>query len=110
MFLGGKVMSVIANGSNNSIPMACCGPRFSPMKQSGPAQCDSPSREVDHVSKCPIHLLQKILHPMNLQLDQIISDGMGTTGLQILRAMVAGERDPAVLARFWNPRCKQPWM
>jgi transposase len=55
-----------------------------------------------------IQHMQKILHLMNLQLDKVISDITGTTGLQILRAIVAGERDPAVLARFRDPRCKQP--
>ncbi len=55
-----------------------------------------------------IQHLQKVLHLMNLQLDKVISDLTGTTGLQILRAIVAGERDPAVLARFRDPRCKQP--
>jgi len=55
-----------------------------------------------------IQHMQKILHLMNLQLDNVISDLTGTTGLQILRAIVAGERDPAVLARFRDPRCKQP--
>lgn len=52
--------------------------------------------------------LQKVLHLMNLQLDHVLSDLTGTTGLQILRAIVAGERDPAVLARLRDPRCKQP--
>ena len=55
-----------------------------------------------------IQHMQKILHLMNLQLDKVISDITGTTGLKILRAIVAGERDPAVLARLRDPRCKQP--
>ena len=55
-----------------------------------------------------IQHMQKVLHLMNLQLDKVISDITGTTGLQILRAIVAGERALAVLARFRAPRCKQP--
>jgi len=56
----------------------------------------------------PIQPLQTILPLMNLQLDTVISDLTGTTGVQILRAIVAGERDPAVRAHFRDPRCKQP--
>lgn len=50
--------------------------------------------------------MQKALHQMNLQLTQVLSDVTGVTGLAILRAIVAGERDPLVLARLRNPACK----
>jgi transposase len=43
---------------------------------------------------------------MNLQLANVISDLSGKTGLQILRAVVAGERDPEKLADFRDPRIK----
>ena len=43
---------------------------------------------------------------MNLQLDNVISDITGLTGIQIIRAIVNGERDPEVLAQFRDPRCK----
>ncbi|NCC34013.1 MAG: IS110 family transposase, partial [Chloroflexia bacterium] len=52
-----------------------------------------------------IHLMQKALHLMNLQLTQVVSDITGMTGMQIMRAIVAGERDPVVLAQFRHPRC-----
>jgi hypothetical protein len=39
--------------------------------------------------------MQKALVQMNLQLPFVISDITGQTGLQIIRAIVAGERDPA---------------
>ncbi len=48
----GKVMSAIANGSNNSTNMACSGPGFGPMKKSNASQHDTPSRDVDHLSQC----------------------------------------------------------
>ena len=50
--------------------------------------------------------LQKALHQMNVQLTQVLSDVTGVTGLAILRAIVAGERDPVQLAGLRNPACK----
>src|SRR6185436_5485648 len=43
---------------------------------------------------------------MNLQLHHVISDVTGVTGLAILRAIVAGERDPQRLAAFKDHRIK----
>ena len=43
---------------------------------------------------------------MNVQLDTVLSDVMGKTGQAILRAIVAGERDAAVLARLRDRRVK----
>jgi transposase len=53
----------------------------------------------------PIQHLQKALHHMNVQLTQVLTDITGTTGLAIIRALVAGERDPVQRARFRDPRC-----
>ena len=53
-----------------------------------------------------IQHLQKALHLMNLQLDNVISDITGTTGMQIIRAIVSGERNPQVLAQYRDHRCK----
>jgi transposase len=50
--------------------------------------------------------MQKALHLMNLQLSHVISDITGQTGLQIIRAMVAGEHDPVRLAQYRNPHCR----
>ena len=50
--------------------------------------------------------MQKALTLMNLQLHNVISDITGATGLAILREIVAGETDPARLARHRNYRCK----
>jgi transposase len=49
--------------------------------------------------------MQKALHQMNLQLDVVLSDIMGLTGQAILRAILAGERDPVTLARLRHPNC-----
>lgn len=56
------------------------------------------SRQIQH--------MQKALHLMNLKLTSVITDLTGTTGMQILRAILDGERDPVKLARFRDPRCK----
>lgn len=52
--------------------------------------------------------MQKALLQMNVQLHHVVSDMTGVTGMRILRAIVAGERDPAVLARLRDVRCQAP--
>lgn len=52
--------------------------------------------------------IQKTLSLMNLQLNNVIRDITGTTGMTIVRAIVAGERDPVKLAKYRDPRCKNP--
>ena len=53
-----------------------------------------------------IQHMQKALTEMNVQLANVISDITGKTGMQILRAIVAGERDGEVLARYRHRRIK----
>ena len=50
--------------------------------------------------------MQKALTQMNVQFQHVISDLTGLTGLAILDAIVAGERDPGVLAKLRDPRIK----
>jgi transposase len=50
--------------------------------------------------------MQKALQQMNIQLERVLSDITGTTGQAIVRAIVAGEREPATLAQLHNPGCK----
>jgi transposase len=52
-----------------------------------------------------IQQMQKALHQMNVLLSPTVKDITGVTGMAILRAIVAGERDPLQLARLRNPRC-----
>jgi len=52
-----------------------------------------------------IQHMQKALAQMNVQLMQVVSDITGQTGLQIMRAIVAGERDPQTLAQLRHGRC-----
>jgi hypothetical protein len=49
--------------------------------------------------------MQKALTQMNLQLHHVVSDITGVTGMTIIRAIVAGERDPNVLATHRNRGC-----
>ncbi|MFN3724657.1 MAG: IS110 family transposase, partial [Paracoccaceae bacterium] len=51
-----------------------------------------------------IQHMQKALMEMNLQLHHVVSDITGATGMRIIRAIVAGERDPEVLAAFRDIR------
>lgn len=53
-----------------------------------------------------IQHMQKALMEMNLQLHHVVSDITGATGMKIIRAIVAGERDPDVLAEYRDVRCK----
>jgi transposase len=53
-----------------------------------------------------IQHMQKALLQMNLQLTQVLSDITGETGLAILRAILAGQRDPVQLAHLRDPRCQ----
>ena len=52
-----------------------------------------------------IQHMQKALMEMNLQLHHVVSDITGATGMRIIRAIVAGERDPEVLAELRDVRC-----
>jgi hypothetical protein len=53
-----------------------------------------------------VHHMQKALDQMNLQLHHVISDVTGQTGLAIVEAILAGERNPYVLAKLRNDRIK----
>jgi len=53
-----------------------------------------------------VQRMQKALQLMNLKLTGVLGDVTGVTGLKIIRAIVAGERDPQVLARMRDRRCK----
>lgn len=50
--------------------------------------------------------MQKAMTLMNIQLSQAISDVAGVTGQKIVRAILAGERNPMVLAAYRDSRIK----
>lgn len=53
-----------------------------------------------------VQRMQKALVQMNIQLTEVITDVMGHTGQAIIRDIVAGQRDPKVLARHRHRRIK----
>lgn len=52
-----------------------------------------------------IQHMQKALQQMNLLLHNVVSDITGVTGMKIIKAIIAGERDPQVLARNRHGTC-----
>jgi hypothetical protein len=50
--------------------------------------------------------MQKALDLMNLQIHRVLNDITGLSGLQIIDAILAGERNPGTLARLCHPRVK----
>lgn len=53
-----------------------------------------------------IQHIQKALEQMNIKLSEVIRDITGKTGMCIIRAILAGERDPKKLAQLRDARCK----
>src|ERR1700730_13261698 len=58
------------------------------------------------MATCHVQHMQKALDQMNLQLHHVISDITGQTGLAIVDAILAGERDPLRLAKLRHERIK----
>ena len=52
-----------------------------------------------------IQHMQQALQQMHVQLTHVLTDITGATGLAMIRAMVAGERDPVQRARLRAPHC-----
>ena len=53
-----------------------------------------------------IQHMHKALTQMNVQIQHVISDLTGLTGLAIVDAIIAGQRDPAALAKLRDPHIK----
>jgi transposase len=67
-------------------------------------------RQRDRLTKsATVHIqrMQKALTEMNLQLHRVVSDVTGVTGMAIIRAIIAGERDPQILASMKDHRVKR---
>ena len=54
-----------------------------------------------------IQHMQKALMQMNVQLHHVVSDITGMTGMNIILAILGGERDPEKLAALRDNRCKE---
>jgi len=55
-----------------------------------------------------IQRIQKTLTEMNIQLCNVLSDLSGASGMAILKAILAGQRDPRALAELADPQVKAP--
>jgi len=53
-----------------------------------------------------IRRMQKYLDQMNIRVHRAVSDITGVTGMTIIRAIVAGERNPERLAQMRDARCR----
>jgi hypothetical protein len=60
------------------------------------------------VRYCSAHVqhMQKALTQMNVLLHNVVSDITGLTGMRIIQAILAGERNPHALASMRDGRCK----
>jgi len=66
-------------------------------------------RHRDRLVKCAsdeVRRMQKALEQMNVKLTEVISDITGMTGMAIIRAILAGQRDPQRLAALRHVGCK----
>lgn len=59
---------------------------------------ESAARQIQH--------MHKAMTQMNIQLQHVLSDLTGVTGMAIIRAILAGERDGVTLAQLKDPRVK----
>jgi transposase len=60
-------------------------------------------KDLGEMASRQIQLMHKSLEQMNLQLHKVLSDVTGVTGWKILKAILAGERNPVVLAQMKHP-------
>jgi hypothetical protein len=89
-----------------------CGllsPAFRPDDKVLPLRSYTRQRDalLGNAASCTLRM-QKALTQMNLHLRNVLTDITGLTGMQIIRAIVNGERDPKKLAKMRDPRCKNP--
>ena len=52
--------------------------------------------------------MQHAMEMMNIKLSSVVSDIGGESGMNIMKAILSGERNPKVLAELANTRCKTP--
>ena len=53
-----------------------------------------------------VRRMQKALELMNIKIHTVISDILGKTGMKMVKAIIAGERDPQILSTLCDPRIK----
>jgi transposase len=87
--------------------MGCCGaascPR-SPSASCGISPATASGRFQAHSAE--VQRIQKILEDAGIKLDSVAADVLGVSGRAMLAALVAGERDPGVLAELAKGRLR----
>jgi hypothetical protein len=53
-----------------------------------------------------VRRMQKALELMNIKIHTVISDILGKTGMEMVKAIIAGERNPQILCTLCDPRIK----
>jgi transposase len=61
---------------------------------------------IEYASHHVLHM-QKALEQMNVKLREVVNDITGLTGMAIIKAILKGQRDPQVLAKFRHKNCKR---
>ena len=94
-------------GYINYIVAGCCKKNFQPDEQYRILRTYVRQRKnLISISSDAVRRMQKALELMNIKLHTVISDILGKTGMQILEAILSGERDPEALAALTDPRIK----
>src|SRR5713101_4104541 len=99
--------SATASGCNTCTRWGCCAAPSAPPDEICAARTLLRHRTT-LVAQAATHIqhMQKALVQMNVRLQHVLSDLSGTSGLAIVDALLAGERDPARLAKLRDPRVK----
>jgi transposase len=58
------------------------------------------------LSSDSVRRMQKALELMNIKIHTVISDILGKTGMSMVKAIIAGERDPQILSTLCDPRIR----
>src|SRR5271157_1853508 len=100
MFPAGRPTCPTASGFSTSILWVCCEPTsvlgfICAIRSLWRHRSSLIQMAAEHV----LHM-QKALDQMNLQIQRVLNDITGLSGLRILDAILAGERDPVTLARL----------
>ncbi|MCP4408600.1 MAG: IS110 family transposase [Gammaproteobacteria bacterium] len=81
---------------------------FRPSQEVGSLRTYMRNREI-WIQQASSHIqhMQKALDLMNVLVHRVVSDITGATGMKIIKAILAGERNPKVLAGYRDYRCRK---
>src|SRR6516165_1777670 len=107
MSAAAKPTRSIASGSGRCIVNGLLPASFRPAREIGSLRSYMRHRQMlIEYAAAHIQHMQKALSQMNLQLAHVVSGITGVTGLRIIRAILAGERDRHKLAAMRDLRTK----